>query len=145
MIHFHRSCAVFAVVLLVPGTASAQREHAVGKVLANSAASELRPDERVARLAGPDWILRLAEDVRRGHARERFNVVHKNAQRDPVRNGVGVGALAGALGGAGLTAIMTTQCDGRCDDPSLSTVLLSTMAVGAGVGALIGFVIDRAR
>ena len=145
MIRFHPGYAMVAVMLLVPATASAQRGSILGKLPATPAASALPADVCIARLAGPDWILRLSDDVRRDQPHKRFNVVHKNGQRDPVGNGVRIGALTGALTGVGLTAIMTTQCDGKCTDPSLSTALLVTTAVGAGVGALVGFLVDRAR
>jgi hypothetical protein len=141
---FLRSCAVAVVVLVMPSTVWAQTERRVREALAASAVSP-RLEFRMLLITGAEWKRRLPEDVRREHARLRFSAVQKNRRRDPVGNGIAIGALAGALGGAGLTAIMATQCDGPCDDPSLSTVLVSTVAVGACVGTLIGFMIDRAR
>jgi hypothetical protein len=40
---------------------------------------------------------------------------------------------------------MYAQCDGTCDAPAVPAVLFPSMAFGAGVGAVLGYVIDRVR
>jgi hypothetical protein len=133
--------ALAAMILLIPTAAGAETDR-IRKALANS---ELTASERMVRLAGPDWTRRVPREMA-PRARHMWRYRGQaNKSSDPVKNGVRLGAIIGAAGGAGLTGLMATQCDGKCDDPSLSTVLLSTVAVGAGVGALIGFMIDRSR
>ena len=144
MTHFRRGRAMVTVVLLLPAAAGAQAEHVLRKTSLRAASNEWQePHERVT---GPDRAHPLANQARRARAGALTNGVQKkDAQRDPVGNGIGIGALAGALGGVGLTGLAATQCNGKCDDPSLSVFLVSTMALGTGIGALCGFLIDRAR
>jgi hypothetical protein len=40
---------------------------------------------------------------------------------------------------------MYAQCNDTCDAPSVPSVLFPTMALFAGIGAGVGYLIDRAR
>ena len=64
---------------------------------------------------------------------------------DPVSNGIGYGALIGAGAGAALIAVLYAQCDGTCDAPERAPMYASAMTVGAGAGAVAGWLVDRAR
>jgi hypothetical protein len=62
---------------------------------------------------------------------------------DSVGDGITIGALAGAGIAAGLMAWAYAQCDGSCDAPARGPMFLSAMSMGAGVGAVTGWVIDK--
>jgi hypothetical protein len=134
-----RTCASFALLLLLPGLAAAQTESSVRKPSLRAASNEPQPIERIARPPGP-----VATDGSRRSDRSP-GVQSKTERRDPVGNGIAIGMLTGALGGAALTWSMYAQCDDTCDAPAVPAVLFPTMALGAGIGAVVGYFIDKAR
>lgn len=69
----------------------------------------------------------------------------QQTQADPTWDGAAVGALIGAGAGLGLTALLFASCDAGCEGPSVGPTYLLTGAAGAGTGALLGWLVDRAR
>lgn len=119
---------------LRPGTAVwvttiDRRAHAGTLVTASSEAVEIAAHGTVVRLPLPDvWSV----DV-----------------RDPVGNGARIGALAGGISSAGWAVLLAygMRCESNCGDYSLARDIATTAAVfgaiGAGVGAATGALIDR--
>jgi hypothetical protein len=62
---------------------------------------------------------------------------------DPVGNGIAWGALAGAGVAAGLVGIAYAQCNDTCDAPARLPMYAGGMAIGAGSGAGVGWLIDK--
>jgi len=65
------------------------------------------------------------------------------ARKDGVGNGIAYGALAGAGTIAGFFVWAYKTCGG-CDAPAVHEIVPPAMAMGAGIGAVTGFLIDRA-
>jgi hypothetical protein len=62
---------------------------------------------------------------------------------DPVGNGIAIGAGLGAIGGLVVTGAILADCHGLCNTPDDWTTYAMYGAVGAGVGAGVGFLIDK--
>jgi hypothetical protein len=134
-------CVPVAIVFVLVTTAGARAETVVSQRSLRAASSEWRgPGERIGPNSTEFFGRNRPESTRARRVGER-----KDPRRDPVENGVLIGALSGALTGVVLTGLFSTQCNGRCDDPSLTTFGIATVSLGAGLGALAGFLIDRAR
>ena len=69
--------------------------------------------------------------------------VVREQHRDPVGNGIAVGALIGAGTMTVVTAVAYATCNQSCDAPAPVPFYLSSMAFGAGIGAAAGWLIDR--
>jgi hypothetical protein len=78
-------------------------------------------------------------------SRREVGAQSKTERRDSVGNGIAIGALAGAIGGATITWWMYAQCHDTCDAPAVPSVLFPSMALFAGIGAGVGYLIDRVR
>ena len=65
-----------------------------------------------------------------------------DADADPVKNGVIVGALAGAAAGVGYIGVLYTRCDSSCDAPSRLPLFLAGAAMGSAIGAAVGWIVD---
>jgi hypothetical protein len=70
----------------------------------------------------------------------------KSARKgDSTGNGIAAGAAIGGLGMLGVMAYVYSQCDAGCDAPEFKALGLPVAAMGAGVGAVVGYIIDRAK
>ena len=100
-------------------------------------------DGRVIRLGGQDLQIRPA----RGGSREvtvRFDQIQSLERlRDPVRNGVTIGAAVGA--GAGGAMFLYALAIDRNEIDEWAPFYLGATAACTGVGALIGWAIDAAK
>lgn len=67
-----------------------------------------------------------------------------NLQKDSVGNGIAIGAAIGGVTAFTLISVMYARCDG-CEAPAFSELGVPVTLFGAGVGALVGYLIDRAR
>lgn len=123
----HVAVLVIALTFVVPANASAQAPPAEDTVPASLA--RLQDAPLIRELTGPP-------STGRGLPQGRG---------DSVGNGIAIGALAGAGAGIALVAWMYAQCDGTCDAPEPGPMYLSTAALGAGAGALVGWLVDAAR
>jgi hypothetical protein len=65
------------------------------------------------------------------------------ATHDPVRDGIGRGALAGAGGLVALLLLSNESCGIGCENDMPTAMTLVAGAVGAGVGSLVGLLADR--
>jgi hypothetical protein len=65
--------------------------------------------------------------------------ITRKGYRDPVGNGIGYGALVGAVGGWGAFRLQGAMCGRDCEGSGE----FPTAVFGAGIGALVGYVIDR--
>jgi hypothetical protein len=64
---------------------------------------------------------------------------------DPLADGIAIGALIGAGTGLGLMAWAYEQCDGSCDAPEPAPMYLMAGGMGAAVGGVVGFLVDKLR
>jgi hypothetical protein len=64
---------------------------------------------------------------------------------DPVSNGIGIGVAIGAATGFGLMHWAYNSCKGNCDKPEPFPMYLGAISMGAAVGGVTGWLIDRAR
>lgn len=71
--------------------------------------------------------------------------VQPTAQADPVGNGILIGALVGSGVALGALGIMYARCDAGCEAPEPAPLIGVSILYGAGGGALVGWLIDRAR
>ena len=71
--------------------------------------------------------------------------IPRQTSPDPVGDGIGYGALIGAASGAGMMAVLYAKCDGSCEAPAPGPMYAWAMSVGAGAGALVGWLVDRGR
>ena len=120
---------ILAASLLVPPAAYAQVPAIVDPARA-SLAGRLQDRPLSRELAGPP--VATGQNARRDRP-------------DSVGNGIAAGALVGAGAGLALVAVMYAQCDGTCDAPEPAPMYLRTAALGAGAGALVGWLVDAAR
>ena len=67
------------------------------------------------------------------------------ARRDPVSNGIAIGAAIGAGAGLALMGWAYAQCDGTCDAPEPLPMYLTAAGFGAAAGAVAGWLIDASR
>ena len=65
--------------------------------------------------------------------------------RDSVANGIAIGAAIGAGTGFALMGWAYSQCDAGCDAPEPLPMYLGATGFGAGVGAVVGWLIDASR
>jgi hypothetical protein len=112
-----RSLAGLLMLALLPGAAAAQTA---------GDTRLLSPAGRRALLKGPSALQPQAPRV-----------------NDPVSDGIAIGALVGAATGGGLMAWAYAQCDGSCDAPEPAPMYLGAIGMGALVGGVTGWVIDR--
>ena len=68
----------------------------------------------------------------------------QNPRKDSVGNGIAIGAAIGGGTAFALISVMYARCDG-CDAPAFSELGVPVTLFGAGIGALVGYLIDRAR
>ena len=66
-------------------------------------------------------------------------------QSDSVKDGVLAGAAIGAAAGVSLVAIGYATCDGSCNAPAPGPFFAGWAALGAGLGAVGGWVVDGLR
>jgi hypothetical protein len=66
--------------------------------------------------------------------------VERRGVNDSVSDGIAIGALAGAGTCAGLVAAAYAACNDNCDAPARGPTFLGAMSLGAGVGALTGWI-----
>lgn len=71
--------------------------------------------------------------------------VERRGVHDPVGDGIVIGALAGAGTGFGLMAAAYNSCRAGCDAPAPGPMYLGAIGMGAGVGAVVGWIVDRAH
>jgi hypothetical protein len=90
---------------------------------------------RVLTSSGQEETLRKSDVLR----------IERRGVNDPVSDGIVIGALAGAGAGAGLMAAAYAACSGSCEAPAPGPMFLGAMSMGAGVGALAGWIADRAH
>jgi hypothetical protein len=64
---------------------------------------------------------------------------------DPVGNGIAIGAVAGAGAGLAIVSAMYAACGDGCDAPARGPTYLTAVGFGAGIGAAIGWIADRAH
>lgn len=69
----------------------------------------------------------------------------ENRYDDPVGNGIAIGAAVGAAAGFALMKGMYNSCRSGCDAPSAGPMYLSAIGMGAGVGAVTGWLVDKGR
>lgn len=67
------------------------------------------------------------------------------AAADPVSNGVGIGVAIGAGTGFGLMHWAYNSCKDNCDAPEPLPMYLGAISMGAAVGGVTGWLIDRAH
>jgi hypothetical protein len=65
--------------------------------------------------------------------------------RDSVADGIAIGAAIGAGTGLALMGWAYAQCDAGCDAPEPLPMSLQAGAYSAGVGAVVGWIIDASR
>jgi hypothetical protein len=65
--------------------------------------------------------------------------------KDSVANGIAIGALVGAGTGFALMGWAYSQCDAGCDAPEPLPMYLAAGGFCAGVGAVVGWIIDASR
>lgn len=68
-----------------------------------------------------------------------------SAEVDPVGDGIAVGALVGAAGAFALTASAYARCGSGCEAPEPLPTYTVAAVVGAGIGAVTGWLIDTLR
>jgi hypothetical protein len=66
-------------------------------------------------------------------------------RKDPVSNGIAIGAAVGAGAGLALMGWAYAQCDGSCDAPEPLPMYLTAAGFGAAAGAVAGWLIDASR
>jgi hypothetical protein len=71
--------------------------------------------------------------------------VERHGVDDPVSDGIVIGSLIGVGTGFALMTAAYAACDGSCDAPAKGPMFLGAMGFGAGVGALTGWIIDKAH
>ena len=69
----------------------------------------------------------------------------RQTQPDSVGDGITYGALIGAGFAVGMMAVMYARCDAGCEAPAEGPTFLMAGASGAGIGALVGWIIDASR
>ena len=67
------------------------------------------------------------------------------SRKDPVANGIAIGAAIGAGTGLALMGWAYAQCDGSCDAPEPLPMYLQAGGYGAAVGGVVGWLIDASR
>jgi hypothetical protein len=65
--------------------------------------------------------------------------------KDPVGDGIAIGALIGAGTGLALMGWAYAQCDAGCDAPEPLPMYLQAGGYGAAVGGVVGWLIDASR
>jgi hypothetical protein len=65
--------------------------------------------------------------------------------KDPVGNGIAIGAAVGAGTGLALMGWAYAQCDGSCDAPEPMPMYLAAGGFGAAVGGVVGWLVDASR
>jgi hypothetical protein len=65
--------------------------------------------------------------------------------KDPLWDGIALGAAIGAGTSLGLTAISFARCDEGCEAPEPGPFYAISAAMGAAAGGVAGWLIDRAR
>lgn len=90
---------------------------------------------RVLTPSGQQELLGKAEVLR----------VERRGVDDPVGDGIVIGALAGAGTGFGLVAAAYNSCGAGCEAPEPGPLYLGGIGIGAGVGAVVGWIADRAH
>lgn len=69
----------------------------------------------------------------------------ENRYDDPVGNGIAIGVAVGAAAGFALVGGMYNACRDGCEAPSAGPVYLTGIAMGAGIGSVTGWLIDKAH
>jgi hypothetical protein len=64
---------------------------------------------------------------------------------DPVANGIAIGAAIGAGTGLALMGWAYAQCNDTCDAPEPAPMYLMAGSMGAAVGGVVGFIVDKVR
>ena len=71
------------------------------------------------------------------------SIIGTVATYDPVKDGVGRGALVGAGGFVALLQMTVNNCGTGCENDMPQAAALAVAALGAGVGSLVGLLVDR--
>jgi len=71
--------------------------------------------------------------------------IGRGTQADPVGNGILLGALVGGGAALGALGVMYARCDEGCEAPEVGPLIGVSLLYGAGGGAIVGWLIDRAR
>ncbi len=135
----------------------------LGLVVATSwiALAPVQPNAPSHAWACPERAIRQAQDERRvegtaeaGHAALSRSSIAAAVARggrqdavledDPVSDGIVRGALIGAGAGVGVVVLAYALCDG-CEAPAAGPMFLLGGGVGAGIGAVIGWLVDTAH
>ena len=66
-------------------------------------------------------------------------------RKDPVGDGIAIGAAIGAVGGLALMGWAYSQCDRGCDAPEPLPMYLTAAGFGAAAGAVAGWLVDASR
>jgi len=64
---------------------------------------------------------------------------------DPLANGIAIGAAIGTGTGLALMGWAYAQCNGTCDAPEPLPMYLMAAGMGAAVGGVAGFIVDKVR
>ena len=65
--------------------------------------------------------------------------------KDSAADGIAIGAAIGAGTGLALMGWAYSQCDEGCDAPEPLPMYFAASAYGAGIGAVVGWIIDASR
>ena len=69
--------------------------------------------------------------------------IQRHGFADPTADGAVIGALIGAGVGFGITKAAYAACDGSCDAPAPGPMYLGIMTFNAGIGTVVGWIVDR--
>lgn len=69
--------------------------------------------------------------------------IERHGVNDPVSDGIVIGALTGAGACAAMVAAAYASCGRGCEAPAPGPLFAGAMSMGAGAGALTGWIIDR--
>ncbi len=86
----------------------------------------------------------LSSGEQRAVAKSAIDRIRGEGRKDGLSNGIGYGALAGAGTIAAFFVWAYSTCGDGCDAPAVHEIVPGAMAMGAGIGAVTGLLIDKA-
>jgi hypothetical protein len=108
-------------------------------------ASGERQRTRVAEVTADDLRVLTSSGQSARFARSDVLRIERGGVDDPVGNGIAIGVLAGAGAGFAMASGMYAACGDGCEAPARGSTYLAALGFGAGIGAAVGWIVDRAH